>query len=281
MKLTNNHIIIILVCVLVFSAISGPSLEEGMQNISSTRNMVTRKLWRGENLSEQKCINIPGAKYIKHMNPHQKRIYHAAGCNTAKSCCVPHLVKNGNRKNARRRRRQQRRNGNSVSKDYVRDYVRDYVNDYVNDYENDYENDYKRDYNRDSGSDYGSDSGSDYDSDYGSDSGSDSDNEENYNKHNDIVNNVSMPYQPPQPDGVYASDIPNGEEDKYILKSEIVPPVCPACPPALKCPKDKKETPCPPCARCPEPSFECKKIPTYKKSNDVLPVPMLNDFSKF
>ena len=111
--------------------------------------------------------------------------------------------------------------------------MRDCVNDYVNDYENDYENDYKRDYNRDSGSDYGSDSGSDYDSDYGSDSGSDSDNEENYNKHNDIVNNVSMPYQPPQPDGVYASDIPNGEEDKYILKSEIVPPVCPACPPPL------------------------------------------------
>lgn len=269
MKLSNNHIIIILVCVLVFSVISGPSLEEGMQNISLTRNMVTRKLWRGENLSEQKCINTPGAKYIKHMNSHQKRIYQAAGCDTTKSCCVPHLEKNGNRKNARRQQRQQSRNGNSVSKDYVREYVRDYVNDYVTDLENEYLNDYENDYSSDSGSDYGSDSDSD------------SDNEENYNKHNDIVNNDSMPYQPPQSDGVYSSDIPSGEEDKYILKSEIVPPVCPACPPALKCPKDKKETPCPPCARCPEPSFECKKIPTYKKSNDVLPVPMLNDFSKF
>tara|TARA_Y100001958_G_C21229959_1_gene555621 strand:+ start:1677 stop:2399 length:723 start_codon:yes stop_codon:yes gene_type:complete len=240
MKLTNNHIIIILVCVLVFSAISGPSIEEGMQNISSTKNMDTRKKWRGENLNEQKCINIPGAKYIKNMNKHNKRIYKVEGCDTTKSCCVPHSEKPGNKN--RRQRRDQRR-------DQRRQERRDMRNNY-------------------------SDSDSDSDSDYDSDSQNDI-----YN--NNMVNTVSMPYQPPQPEGIYASQIPRGEEDKYILKSEIVPPVCPACPPVLKCPTAKKETPCPPCARCPEPSFECKKVPTYKKSNEFLPVPMLNDFSQF
>ena len=40
---------------------------------------------------------------------------------------------------------------------------------------------------------------------------------------------------------------------------------------------DKKETcpPCPPCARCPEPSFECKKVPTYSNINNLENVPMV------
>ena len=41
--------------------------------------------------------------------------------------------------------------------------------------------------------------------------------------------------------------------------------------------------PCPACERCPEPSFECKKVPNYR-SNSVgqyLPLPVLNDFSRF
>ena len=64
--------------------------------------------------------------------------------------------------------------------------------------------------------------------------------------------------------------IPPGQEDLYILKSEVVPPVCPACPePLLKCSDtdSKKCPPCPPCERCPEPSFECKKVPNYKTGN--------------
>lgn len=85
--------------------------------------------------------------------------------------------------------------------------------------------------------------------------------------------------------GIPASQIPAGQEDLYILKSEIVPPVCPACP-SVKCDKQSMDNskcpPCPPCARCPEPSFECKKVPNYRSSNeDVLPRPVLNSFSQF
>ncbi len=84
------------------------------------------------------------------------------------------------------------------------------------------------------------------------------------------------------PEGVHYYEIPPGQEDMYILKSEVVPPVCPACPQAAVCPKQEKCQPCPPCARCPEPAFECKKVPNYSSSNDnYLPRPVLADFSQF
>ena len=82
--------------------------------------------------------------------------------------------------------------------------------------------------------------------------------------------------------GIPRNQIPSGDEDLYILKSEIVPPVCPACPTVMECPKQKKCEPCPPCGRCPEPSFECKKVPNYKAiSPSFLPKPILTDFSQF
>jgi hypothetical protein len=80
------------------------------------------------------------------------------------------------------------------------------------------------------------------------------------------------------------SDIPKGDENMYILKSEIVPPVCPKCPDVELCPKcgGKPCTPCPPCGRCPEPAFECKKVPNYSSTNqDYLPRPLLNSFAQF
>ncbi len=84
------------------------------------------------------------------------------------------------------------------------------------------------------------------------------------------------------PEGVPATAIPPGDEDLYILKSEIVPPVCPACPTTANCPREKPCRPCPPCARCPEPAFECKKVPNYRAGNsDYLPKPVLNDFGQF
>ena len=84
------------------------------------------------------------------------------------------------------------------------------------------------------------------------------------------------------PEGVPASSIPPGDEDLYILKSEIVPPVCPACPSSESCPRQRPCQPCPPCARCPEPAFECKKVPNYRAGNsDYLPKPVLNDFGQF
>ena len=82
---------------------------------------------------------------------------------------------------------------------------------------------------------------------------------------------------------VSRSQIPPGDEDLYILKSQVVPPVCPACPTVTSCPSEKQKCPpCPPCARCPEPAFECKKVPNYSGQNDsYLPQPVMSDFSQF
>ena len=85
--------------------------------------------------------------------------------------------------------------------------------------------------------------------------------------------------------GIPSSQIPQGQEDLYILKSQVVPPVCPACPPVIvdKNTLNRDCPPCPPCARCPEPSFECKKVPNFNlgPQNTFLPRPVLNDFSTF
>ena len=87
------------------------------------------------------------------------------------------------------------------------------------------------------------------------------------------------------PPGIPASQIPPGKEDLYILKSEIVPPVCPACPPTI-CTggsnnNNQKPPPCPPCGRCPEPDFSCKKVPNYKSKNDFLPTSILDNYSTY
>ena len=82
--------------------------------------------------------------------------------------------------------------------------------------------------------------------------------------------------------GISASQIPPGTEDLYILKSQVVPPVCPACPVASSCPRTEAPPPCPACARCPEPSFECKKVPNYNAADiNMLPMPVLTDFTSF
>ena len=41
--------------------------------------------------------------------------------------------------------------------------------------------------------------------------------------------------------------------------------------------------PCPACERCPEPAFECKKVPNYRSPSmdNYMPLPVLNDFSRF
>lgn len=68
--------------------------------------------------------------------------------------------------------------------------------------------------------------------------------------------------------GIKREDIPPGEEHLYILKSKIVPPVCPKCPTVVNIDKcggdDSKVPPCPPCGRCPKSDFECKKVPIYQ-----------------
>ena len=79
--------------------------------------------------------------------------------------------------------------------------------------------------------------------------------------------NYGTTYYSTLPQGIPASQIPPGQEDLYILKTEIVPPVCPMCPAASSYPRQEKCPPCPACARCPEPSFECKKVPNYNAAN--------------
>jgi hypothetical protein len=101
------------------------------------------------------------------------------------------------------------------------------------------------------------------------------------------VNNLNGLYNSALPKGVPKRMIPPGDEDLYILKSEIVPPVCPVCPPpVMNCPSNNDVSKCPPCPapeRCPEPSFTCQKVPNYNAgaNNPYLPVPVLNSFSTF
>ena len=87
------------------------------------------------------------------------------------------------------------------------------------------------------------------------------------------------------PEGINRWQIPKGEEDKYILKSQVVPPVCPKCP-DVQCNNssfdESKCRPCPACERCPESNFTCEKIPNYSAFNSkTMPLPVLSDFSNF
>ena len=98
------------------------------------------------------------------------------------------------------------------------------------------------------------------------------------------VNNNSGVYNNSLPAGVSRNQIPAGQEDLYILKSQVIVPICPKCPdPILKCDGDASQCqPCPAPMRCPEPAFDCKKVPNYKAFNqDYMPVPVLNSFSTF
>jgi hypothetical protein len=96
----------------------------------------------------------------------------------------------------------------------------------------------------------------------------------------------SSAYYNSQSNGISRSQIPSGDEDLYILKSQIIPPVCPKCPSVIQnCPDNFDATKCPACpacARCPEPNFSCKKVPNYNAFNpNIMPVPVLTDFSGF
>lgn len=83
--------------------------------------------------------------------------------------------------------------------------------------------------------------------------------------------------------GISKNMIPPGDEDLYVLKSSIIPPICPMCPSPIITNDSKKDCPpCPACARCPEPSFECKKVPNYNAvNNSLIPQPVLTDYSQY
>ena len=109
----------------------------------------------------------------------------------------------------------------------------------------------------------------------------------NPNKINTSLNATGK-YNSSLPQGIPKSMIPPGNEDLYILKSEVVPPVCPSCPaPIMSSSSSKNDSsqcaPCPGPARCPEPSFTCQKVPNYTagQDNQYLPVPVLSSFTSF
>lgn len=95
----------------------------------------------------------------------------------------------------------------------------------------------------------------------------------------------SSAYYNSLPPGIPRNQIPAGQEDLYILKSQVVPPVCPAPVIIEKSSGETDNVKCPPCPapmRCPEPAFDCKKVPNYRAFNqDYMPVPVLTDFSGF
>jgi hypothetical protein len=101
--------------------------------------------------------------------------------------------------------------------------------------------------------------------------------------------NSNGQYNSTLPPGIPANQIPEGQEDLYILKSQVVVPVCPACP--SKCASSSSSSsssdektcpPCPACARCPDSNFTCKKVPDYTSiSSKYLPQPYVNSFSSF
>ena len=86
---------------------------------------------------------------------------------------------------------------------------------------------------------------------------------------------LSSPVLPNDPYTSYQTSQPqslNGAENTVFLSPPHGKATVPTCP---------KPQPCPPCGRCPEPSFECKKVPNYSSTSNVLPVPVLTDFSQF
>ena len=93
--------------------------------------------------------------------------------------------------------------------------------------------------------------------------------------------------------GIPADEIPEGDEDLYILKSKIVPPVCPKCPDTRACPRQNlvhqvnHAVDAPNHLRMQKSSnHNVLNTSSYPSSNNnnvesILPKPMLNSFSTF
>ena len=103
--------------------------------------------------------------------------------------------------------------------------------------------------------------------DQSNDYSNDQSNFNNNNNNNNVTQNQSTAgstYDSVFPTGIPKSMIPAGQENLYILKSQIVPPVCPSqCANSSSSASNTKCPPCPGCERCKEPDFACKKVPNY------------------
>lgn len=89
--------------------------------------------------------------------------------------------------------------------------------------------------------------------------------------------NTVHTYSTTLPPGIPRSAIPKGQEDLYILKSEIVPAPVVCEPQIVTVYKDAECPPCPPCQRM-EMNYDCVKIPKYSEiPTDQQPNPNLVD----
>ena len=103
---------------------------------------------------------------------------------------------------------------------------------------------------------------------------------DNRNKQKQELNSAS---KKPLPIPKLKSKMSQGNDELYVLKSQIVPPICPKCPDVKKCDTNKDCPPCPAPKRCPPTPFECKMVPKFNdpRSSTHLPKPVLNSFDTF
>ena len=87
----------------------------------------------------------------------------------------------------------------------------------------------------------------------------------------------------PTPNSSNSENVDDDDDDLYILKSQIVPPVCPKCPDVKRCDTTKDCPACPAPKRCPPKPFECKMVPKWSDPRESKngPRPILNSFDTF
>ncbi len=87
-------------------------------------------------------------------------------------------------------------------------------------------------------------------------------------------------YSSSLPQGISGDQIPYGQDDLYILKTNVVPPVCPMCPSYTSTyPRQEPCPACPACSRCPESSSNSSNSNNSNNYND--PTIVLNDYTSF
>jgi hypothetical protein len=88
---------------------------------------------------------------------------------------------------------------------------------------------------------------------------------------------------PPAAPATYTPPAPQALQLQVGLAGSDTPMAANPAPVSSPAPANQDTPPCPACERCPEPAFECKKVPNYRSPSmqNYMPIPVLNDFSKF
>lgn len=107
----------------------------------------------------------------------------------------------------------------------------------------------------------------------------------NYYAYNQPISSTgaTVPPPPPPSEGIPRNMIPPGQEDLYILKSTIIPPICPACPPVINtCPQSSSSSSSATWGwDSPAQQQQSDWSTKYSAANTKLPTPVLNSFATF